>query len=310
MKRAEINEQLRYKFTPEEHTANTRALVEKMGQQDEMEETAKAVKAGLKEQAERVSADIGRYMRLVRDGFEPREVRCRWDYGRPSNTQKTLVRLDSGEDVRVEIMFDHERQEMLKFDEPSHVLSGPGSLKDKKVGDLDDSDVEYFASRDVDELLKFKWLQADIDAVFAEAKKRAEARGGVIDTEVHVVEGAVNVGGAATTAATAAQAAAELASESAGCRLCHFGVPLRSDGLSHGDDADGGEGVPCPLVSRNAALLKPAEEPNTLPSVRSIDGPGRKKRSAPVKPPTAEEREDLERLQAENAPSIDDDQPF
>lgn len=308
----EVTEQLRYKFTTDEHLENTRSLVAKINDRNDMEADHKAVKANLKQRAEAVTAEIGRLARLVGDGFDVRDVQCRWDYGRPSENQKTLVRLDSNEDVRTEMMLPHERQEMLKFEAPAHVLSGPGSLKDKKVTEVPDSDIDYYASRDTDDLLKHQWIQVDIDAVFAEAKRRADVKEAAANDvtqmpapggPVLAVDNTVNGEGH--------EADKALASETAGCSLCDSGVPLRSDGVTHGDDADGGEGVACPVATRNAAFLAegtkqqdaPVEESHTLSSARAVDGPKRGRRShAPTPTPTAEEREALEQLQAENAP--------
>lgn len=321
MRRQEtVTEQLRYKFTADEHLENTRMLVGKLGDATDYEATAKAVKANLKEREVALAAEVSRLARLVRDGFDVRGVECRWDYGRPGETQKTLVRLDSNEDVRTEMMLPHERQEMLKFEAPAHVLSGPGSLKDKKITEVADADIDLYASRDLEDLLKYNWIQVDIDAVFAEAKRRAEVKE-VAATNVTqmpapggpvlAVDNTVNEEGHGATKA--------LASETAGCALCDAGAPLLDDGLNH-QQGDFGT-MACPVAARNASFLSgnatppdtaPLEEAHTLPSARAVDGPKRSRRSsAPVPLPTAEEREAMEQMQAENAPIADerDDAP-
>lgn len=290
MKRNETTiEKLRYRFTPEEHLKNAEHLAGKLHESGELKQNTDAIKADLAEQKKRLEAEIGRYARLVSDGFDMRDVQCRWDYGRPSGTQKTLVRLDTNEDVRMEMMLDHERQEVIKFESPSHVLSGPGSLRDRKVSDLDQSDIDYFASRDVDDLLRFGWIQVDIDAIFAEAKRRSEeassaARGPQLVPDPPASPSTAEVASESSAAAV----------EEAECARCGGPIPLSSNGRSHVD------GSAC-------APLEPA---HTLPSARAVDGtkPGRR-RTIPIKPPTAEEREALEQLQAEEAAAIETDDP-
>ena len=301
-------EKLRYRFTPEEHLQNAQFLAEKLDQVSEMKADHDDVKADLKEQEKKVEAEIGRFTRLVRDQFEMRDVQCRWDFGRPSNNQKTLIRLDTNDDVRVEILLDHERQEMLKLEMPSHILSGPGSLKDQKVNTLADSDIDYFASRDEDALLKFGWVKADIDAIFEEAKRRAVEKA----KEIKPASTAEVAAASETVNDSAAQFVAEAVSAEAPptdafdasadeCPACDAGVPLKLDGLQHQN------GAHCPVGYRNAEVpLPPQEEPveaaHTLPSVRAIDGPKQtRRRSAGIKPPTAAERAQIEQIQAEEA---------
>lgn len=278
-----VVEQLRYKFTPEEHLANTADLVGKFRSRAEMEDDHKAIKANLKEQTERVEADIGRLVRLCGDGFDMREVQCRWDFGRPTPEQKTLVRLDTGDDVpgRVERMLDHERQQVLKFETPSHVLSGPGSHKDRKVNELADSDVEYFASRDVEDLIKFGWIQVDIDAVFEEARRRAaeKATPGPVavestpasTAEVADASASVHDSGVQFVAEAIAAEAAQQDTVSAGCIHCDEGIDFSdAEGLTHSN------GEPCPVGIRNQRIAKgepeDLEPANTLPSARAAEG--------------------------------------
>ena len=296
-------EKLRYRFTPEEHLQNAQFLAEKLDQVSEMKADHDAVKADLKEQEKKVEAEIGRFTRLVRDQFEMRDVQCRWDFGRPSNNQKTLIRLDTNDDVRVEILLDHERQEMLKLEMPSHILSGPGSLKDQKVNSLAQEDIDYFASRDEDALLKFGWVKADIDAIFEEAKRRAVEKA----KETKPTSTAEVAAASETVNDSAAQFVAEVAGttdafDASGgeCPACDAGVPLKLDGRQHQN------GAHCPIGYRNAELAPPQDAPveaaHTLPSVRAIDGPKQtRRRSAGIKPPTAAERAQLEQIQTEEA---------
>lgn len=294
MRRTETTiEKLRYRFAADEHLKNAEHLATKLDEVTEMKKDNDAIKADLKEKEKRLESDIGKYTRLVRDMFEMRDVQCRWDYGRPGSEQKTLVRLDSQEDVRVERMLDHERQEELNLKLPSHILSGPGSLKDKRVIDLVDSDIDYFASRDTAELLNFNWIQADIDAVFEEARRRAEEKGG---------KPAETPAAAPVAEESASPEPATPAMDTAGCSLCDIAVPLSENGRSHVD------GSACPVATRNFGMLEPIEESNTLASARAAEGgthaSGRRRgrpRKDAVKPITEEEREALEIAQQQHA---------
>lgn len=307
MKREIITtEQLRYRFTPEEHRQNTDELVSKLGQRSEMEDTHKAVKANLKEQVERIESEIGRLVRLSRDGYDIRDVRCRWEYNHPGVGQKTLMRLDSvpPTEVRTEMMLEHERQESLKFEGPSHILDGPGSLKGKRVDEVSDSDIEMFASRDVEDLLKFSWLQTDIDAVHEEHRRRAKARGENVEEKAEAVaeEPAVEDDGTKPEPPV-------MADDTAGCALCDSGIPLAEGNGSHHVD-----GSTCPVGIRNARIAaghpvdeEPVEAAHTLPSVRAIDGHKKtQRRAAAVKPPTKEERALLDQMEAEEAEQFPD----
>lgn len=310
MKTAITTEKLRYRFSPEEHLKNAEHLAGKLHETGELKQNTDAIKADLAEQKKRLEAEIGRFARFVSDGFDMRDVQCRWDYGRPGSMQKTLVRLDTGDDVRTEMMLDHERQQVMNFNEPSHVLSGPGSLKEQRVRDLADSDIEYFASRDPEDLLKANWIQADVEAVFEEAVRRVKARGD--EPKADNAPGVEETGSAAqSTGDSAAQfihevkSAPQMAHDSAGCAQCDSDVPLSENGKSH---VDGSE---CPVAKRNfglaAAQTEGTEDANTLSSAREVAGgtharrPRTRRDSARPAPLTAEEREALEAVQAAEA---------
>lgn len=323
MRRQEsVTEQLRYKFTADEHLDNTSKLVAKINDRSDMEAEHKAVKANLKQRAEAVTAEISRLARLVGDRFDMRDVQCRWDFGRPTENQKTLVRMDSMEDVRIEALLPHERQEMLKFEAPAHVLSGPGSLKDKKVTEVPDSDIDYYASRDVEELLKFNWIQVDIDAVFAEAKRRADVKEAAANNVTQMPAPGGPVLAVDNTVEKAEAEKGPYTPETPVCEHCTAGVAVtETPEGDHVHDIAGENGAPgstvvCPVATAMAAAVgaaeiatpptdEPVEAAHTLPSARAIDGPKRSRRAAASAgpAPTAEEREALEQMQAENAPA-------
>lgn len=284
---------LKCMFSREEHEANSSEMARLLGAKDEMEETHKIVKSGLNEQMKQVEADLSRHGRYVRDKFDHRIVTCQWLMNNPVPGRKSLVRTDTMDTVEERKMEDRERQESLKFDQPSHILEGPGSLKGKRVDELTEGDLEMFASRDNADLLKFGWIQTDIDAMQEEHRRRAgteekpetpepvpeaPAAGEVVDAEFAGVP--------------------EMADDTAGCALCDADIPLSETGRHHVD------GTTCPVGIRNARIAsgepEDIEAAHTLPSARAVDGPKRtQRRAAAVKPPTKEERAALDQLAAE-----------
>lgn len=295
---------LKYQFTREEHEANSQEMARLLGAREEMEKTHKLVKSGLAEQEKQTDTDLARHGRYVRDKFDHRIIVCQWLLNNPTPGQKSLVRTDTNDTVEVRRMEDHERQESLKFEGPSHILDGPGSLKGKRVDEVSDSDIEMFASRDVEDLLKFSWLQTDIDAVHEEHRRRAKARGENVEEKAEAVAEEPAVEDGSTKPETPV-----MADDTAGCALCDSGIPLAEGNGSHHVD-----GSTCPVGIRNSRIAagqpvegEPVEAAHTLPSVRAIDGHKKtQRRAAAVKPPTKEERALLDQMAAEEAEQFPD----
>lgn len=302
---------LKCMFSREEHEANSSEMARLLGAKDEMEETHKIVKSGLNEQMKQVEADLSRHGRYVRDKFDHRIVTCQWLMNNPVPGRKSLVRTDTMDTVEERKMEDHERQESLKFDQPSHILEGPGSLKGKRVDELAEGDLEMFASRDNADLLKFGWIQTDIDAMQEEHRRRAGTEPAAeAPTETPAPEEApiIHVPGLAEFTAQhdgTMPEPPEMADDTAGCALCDADIPLSETGRHHVD------GTTCPVGIRNARIAsgepEDVEAAHTLPSARAVDGPKRtQRRAAAVKPPTAEERAALDQLAAEEQEQLPD----
>lgn len=286
---------LKCMFSREEHEANSSEMARLLGAKDEMEETHKIVKSGLNEQMKQVEADLSRHGRYVRDKFDHRIVTCQWLMNNPVPGRKSLVRTDTMDTVEERKMEDHERQESLKFDQPSHILEGPGSLKGKRVDELAEGDLEMFASRDNADLLKFGWIQTDIDAMQEEHRRRAGT-----EAKPETPEPVPEAPGAGEVVDAEFAGVPEMADDTAGCALCDADIPLSETGRHHVD------GTTCPVGIRNARIAsgepEDVEAAHTLPSARAVDGPKRtQRRAAAVKPPTKEERAALDQLAAEEA---------
>lgn len=286
---------LKCMFSREEHEANSSEMARLLGAKDEMEETHKIVKSGLNEQMKQVEADLSRHGRYVRDKFDHRIVTCQWLMNNPVPGRKSLVRTDTMDTVEERKMEDHERQESLKFDQPSHILEGPGSLKGKRVDELAEGDLEMFASRDNADLLKFGWIQTDIDAMQEEHRRRAGT-----EAKPETPEPVPEAPGAGEVVDAEFAGVPEMSDDTAGCALCDADIPLSETGRHHVD------GTTCPVGIRNARIAsgepEDVEAAHTLPSARAVDGPKRtQRRAAAVKPPTKEERAALDQLAAEEA---------
>lgn len=77
------------------------------------EDQKKAQDAEYKEQLEGLNLAIKRLSRKLTSGHEMRNVPCKWILEDPTPKEKTLVRLDTGEIVRVIPMQDRDFQETL-----------------------------------------------------------------------------------------------------------------------------------------------------------------------------------------------------
>lgn len=106
---------LRYNFTPDEHLANCAEMARLIDSASELEASHKQIKAQLKEDAESVTANIGRFCRYVRDKADHRETECRWELDKPGEGHKRLLRIDTGDTVEIRAMTDLDKQGALKF---------------------------------------------------------------------------------------------------------------------------------------------------------------------------------------------------
>lgn len=88
--------------------------------QGDLEDQKKAQDAEHKEALEACKLQIKRLSRKMASGSEMRNVQCVWLLGDPTPGEKTLVRKDTGEIVRVIPMQDHDYQEELPITAPAN----------------------------------------------------------------------------------------------------------------------------------------------------------------------------------------------
>ena len=79
---------------------------------ENLESTRKAIKASIDATDGQRDFRLG----LLRTGYKVREVECVVTYNSPVDGKKMIVRTDTGEDIGLEVMSDHERQEVLQFE--------------------------------------------------------------------------------------------------------------------------------------------------------------------------------------------------
>lgn len=80
---------------------------------EELEDQKVATAASIKAQIEGTQKAVTKARKILSAGYEYRWITCKVLYNDPTPRQKTIVRLDTGEQVRIEDMTDDECQENL-----------------------------------------------------------------------------------------------------------------------------------------------------------------------------------------------------
>ncbi|HEV7523029.1 MAG TPA: hypothetical protein VGP89_18145 [Candidatus Angelobacter sp.] len=110
-----VKEFLKYVFSEPEMKEFATDLARKTSEMSEAEESKKAVVAQFGERIASLRAETSSLARRFNSGYEYRNIECRVLYHDPSPAQKTIVRLDTGEIVKVAAMSHGELQEILPF---------------------------------------------------------------------------------------------------------------------------------------------------------------------------------------------------
>lgn len=108
-------------YTREERLDLAEQLARASQAAGDAEDSKKAADAEHKETMEALKLSIKRLSRKLTSGHEMRNVQCKWLLDSPTAVEKTLVRLDTGEVVRVMPMQDRDYQQALPGvkDEPT-----------------------------------------------------------------------------------------------------------------------------------------------------------------------------------------------
>jgi hypothetical protein len=95
------------------------ALAQTLHEKQELEDHKKAATHEMAERLEGMENSIKKSARLLSQGYDFQWVECRVLYNTPQPGEKQLIRLDTGEEVRIEEMTFEEAQENLPLTEPT-----------------------------------------------------------------------------------------------------------------------------------------------------------------------------------------------
>lgn len=112
-------EYLSYTFTTEELADIAGQLARRNTEAAELEDRKKQVVSDFSAQITAAKAEISRLARLYSNGHEYRNIDCEVRFNDPASGRATIVRLDTGEVVKVRAMTGDELQQSLPFEPPA-----------------------------------------------------------------------------------------------------------------------------------------------------------------------------------------------
>lgn len=111
-----ITRDFRHHFDPAERVRLAEDLAHELITRAESCRLFAIVKKAHDEAIEKIESKINHVTRLLCEGWEYRDVPCKVLYNNPRDCEKTIVRLDTGEEVAVEPMTEEEKQESLPME--------------------------------------------------------------------------------------------------------------------------------------------------------------------------------------------------
>lgn len=111
-----ISEYLRYDFSRQELVERAQELARTIQEIQRLEDNLASIKKNIQGQIAEYEAKRNRLTQIVSAGYEMRDVECEVRYNVPVSKIKTIVRLDSNEEVAVKPMEQYECQEELDFE--------------------------------------------------------------------------------------------------------------------------------------------------------------------------------------------------
>lgn len=109
----QVPQSLRCPLNEQEKVGFGESLARFLEDLEELEDQKVATAASIKAQIEGTQKAITKARKILSAGYEYRWITCKVLYNDPTPRQKTIVRLDTGEQVRIEDMTDEECQENL-----------------------------------------------------------------------------------------------------------------------------------------------------------------------------------------------------
>lgn len=113
-----VERMLKYTFSRDEIVLIAQESAAAAFSRNVLESELDSIKADYKGRIGLLETTIDKSQRKIRDGYEMREIECEVQFHTPEDGMKRVVRLDTGEEVAVEYMLPHERQEILPFVQP------------------------------------------------------------------------------------------------------------------------------------------------------------------------------------------------
>jgi hypothetical protein len=108
--------ELRCEYTDEELALKRDELSTVIVHQGAVELRKAEVNRGFKEELDGLYSRANELAHQIKKRGENRAVECLVEFHQPNVGEKTIIRLDTGEQVRVEPMTEDERQEEIEFD--------------------------------------------------------------------------------------------------------------------------------------------------------------------------------------------------
>jgi len=121
------------------------ALARSLQERETLEEEKKAQAHELAERMDGINKSIKKAFITLQNGYEYRWISCKVLYNDPKPGEKTLVRMDTGEVVRVEDMSFAECQETLPLAKPE--ADDPEGIPDEKVEEIAEKLPDLFSAR-------------------------------------------------------------------------------------------------------------------------------------------------------------------
>jgi hypothetical protein len=166
-------------------------LATTLGDIDEIEAEKKRTMDHFKDRIAGLQAQADEVSRKVRDGKEWRQVECCVMLGAPDKRHKQIVRMDTGETVKTEVMDEYDLQTYLPFAQPDDTSedesdpSDPSATQDGPatfiVEEQDDEEDEVEEEPKTDSKGQTGWAEMKSSQIVNEVAKF------IIDIKVHIV---------------------------------------------------------------------------------------------------------------------------
>ncbi len=130
-------EYLKCDLTDAEVADAARDLARANARRQSIEQQKKEVDSQLKSEIEAANTVISRLSTLINTGHEYRNIECRVELDTPEPGKKTIVRLDTGEEVAVKAMTDADRQMVMDLHAAAEAVEQEAQEAQQDLGVVD-----------------------------------------------------------------------------------------------------------------------------------------------------------------------------